>query len=156
MVTAVQHNVGLGQIQVARNDEMLTSILGSCIGVVIYDQSRRIAAFAHVVLPTSGGRPGSPGRFADSAVPAMLQQLRNEGANPQQLRAKITGGACMFGNSQINIGERNAEEVRRQLKEKKIPLIAEDVGGAKGRKVHFSPQTSQLEVVVMGVTSTII
>lgn len=156
MTTAEQINVGLGQIQLARNDEILASILGSCIGVVIYDPQRKIASFAHVVLPLSGGRPGSPGRFADTAVPAMLQELRSQGANPQQLRAKIAGGACMFGNNQMNIGDRNADEVRRQLKEKKVPLISEDVGGTKGRKVLFSPYTSQMEIVINGVNSTII
>ncbi|PQO44666.1 chemotaxis protein CheD [Blastopirellula marina] len=156
MVIAEQHIVGLGQIQIAKNDEVLSSILGSCIGVAIFDSSRRIAALAHVVLPNSGGRPGSPGRFADTAIPAMLQELRSKGANPQQLRAKIAGGARMFGNSQINIGERNADEVRRQLKEKNIPLIGEDVGGMKGRKVLFTPQTSKMEIFISGVTATII
>ncbi|MCC9604652.1 chemotaxis protein CheD [Blastopirellula sp. JC732] len=156
MVTAEQLNVGLGQIVLARNDEILASILGSCIGVAIYDPSQKIAALAHVVLPLSGGRPGSPGRFADTAIAAMLQELRNKGANPQQLRAKISGGACMFGNSQMSIGDRNAEEVRRQLKDKKIPLIAEDVGGTKGRKVLFSPYTAQMEIVINGVNSKII
>ncbi|MFI4874710.1 MAG: chemotaxis protein CheD, partial [Blastopirellula sp. JB062] len=141
---------------VARSDETLSSILGSCVGVAIYDPTHRIAALAHVVLPTSSGRPGLPGRFADTAIPEMLKELRIAGANPQQLRAKIAGGACMFANSQINIGERNAEEVRRQLSAKRIPLIAEDVGGTKGRKVHFSPQSSQLEVITMGVNSTVI
>lgn len=156
MVIAEQHLVGLGQIQIARNEDTLASILGSCVGVAVFDPSRRIAAFAHVVLPNSGGRPGLPGRFADTAIPTMLQELRNKGANPQQLRAKIAGGARMFGNSQINIGERNAEEVRRQLKEKNIPLIAEDVGGTKGRKVSFCPQTSKMEIFISGVSATII
>ncbi|MBA4016974.1 MAG: hypothetical protein C0483_07300 [Pirellula sp.] len=144
-------NVGMGQIAVVGRDQVARSVLGSCIGVVLYDERRCLGAFAHVVLPASGGRAGSPGKFADTAVPFMLEALRKAGADPKSVLAKITGGSNMFSaDGPFQIGKQNADAVRAQFKAANIRLVAEHLGGTSGRRVTFHPDTALLEIECVG------
>lgn len=148
--------VGMGQISVGRDDVLLRSVLGSCVGLAIYDEQRRIAAHAHIVLPASSGRVvGSPGKCVDTAIPWMIDALRAEGAIERRLLAKLIGGANMFaGNGPFKIGQNNADEVRRLLREFRIPLVGEDVGGKQGRRVTFNCANCQYTVEVSGQIAT--
>jgi chemotaxis protein CheD len=121
---------------------MMAIGLGSCIGLAIYDRDRRIGAMVHIMLPESSGRTDRPGKYADTAVPLLLNTLSNMGCHKSSLVVKMAGGACMFeyfGNN-LNIGERNAEKVRAVLAENQIRISAEEVGGKSGRTVAFYPE----------------
>ena len=147
--------VRMGEIAVARADEVLAAIgLGSCIGVALVDAQARVAGLAHVLLPEpASGREGGPGRYASTAVPALLDEIVRAGGARERLVAKIAGGSSMFpgltGNGIGAIGERNAEAVRQALAQLRIPLVAEDVGGSWGRTVHL--QASDGTYVVSNV-----
>ena len=150
-------NIGMGQIAVVGRDQTARSVLGSCIGVVLYDERRCLAAFAHVVLPSSGGRTGTPGKFADTAIPWMLEALRTAGADVKNVLAKITGGSNMFAaDGPFQIGKQNADAVRAILKSAGIRLIAEHLGGTHGRRVTFHPVTAVLEIECVGLQSVTI
>ena len=91
--------------------------------------------------PKVSGRTDRPGKYADTAVPLLLNKLSDMGCHRSSLVVKMAGGACMFeyfGNN-LNIGERNAEKVRAILAENQIRIAAEDVGGKAGRTVAFYP-----------------
>ena len=70
----------MGQMVVARGDASLSAVLGSCIGVALHHAGLQIGGLGHVVLPDSHGRVGQPGKFADTAIPAMLKSLQAAGA----------------------------------------------------------------------------
>lgn len=143
--------VGMGQIAVARNSTRLTAVLGSCIGVTLFHPRLRIGAMGHVVLPRANGQATTPGKFADTAVPHMVQVLLHEGANVGALVAKITGGACMFGgNGPLQIGLSNVEAVEAALAAAGIRLAGRDVGGSKGRRVVFDAATGNLTIETAG------
>jgi len=135
--------VRMGDMAVARDGEVLAAIgLGSCIALALADPERRVAGLAHVMLPEpASGREGGPGRFATTAVPALLEELLRAGASRDRIVAKIAGGASMFRGLSPGgvgaIGERNAEATRRALERLGIPLAGEDVGGNWGRTVHL-------------------
>lgn len=144
-------SVGMGQVVVATAPVHLSSVLGSCVGVALYHRRLKLGALAHVVLPDSCGRPGLPGKFADTAVPYMIRQLEAKGAPRNQLVAKIVGGACMFGiGGPLQIGDTNIEAVVRALAASGIRVQAQDVGGTKGRRVTFDCATGQLLVQIVG------
>lgn len=144
-------SVGMGELKVAESPGALASVLGSCIGVVIYHTRKKVAALAHVMLPEQAGREGPPGKFADTAVPAMLDELLKHQVPNAGLVAKISGGANMFGNSgPMQIGQANAEAVKEALLLKKIPLVGEDVGGAGGRRVKLDCETGLLTIACIG------
>jgi len=146
-------NVGMGDIKITDDPEVvLTALgLGSCVGVVLYEPSRRIAAMLHVVLPDSRGRDEKDKRFrfADRAIPEAIRQLQAKGANPRKLKAAIAGGAAMFNfgtASHINIGKDNAAAVREQLRLAHIPIVADDTGGDMSRTLIFELETGEVKV----------
>ncbi|HUF12774.1 MAG TPA: hypothetical protein VMN78_06735 [Longimicrobiales bacterium] len=140
--------VRMGELAVAREDEVLAAVgLGSCIGVALFDPEARLAGLAHVLLPEpTSGREGGPGRFASTAVPALLEELIGAGAGRERIVAKMAGGASMFRglspNGEGAVGERNAAAVRRALEQLDIPLLGEDVGGNWGRTVYVQASDS--------------
>ena len=154
--------VGIAQMDVVRVPKTIrTSGLGSCVGVVIYDESKKLAGMVHVMLPDSSlnrTETVNVAKFADTGVSALIDLLKKEGAQSFKLKAKIAGGAQMFqftsDKDSMRIGPRNVEAVKAQLKKFSIPIVAEDTGGNSGRTIEFDPATSKLNIrtVNQGVT----
>ncbi|EIJ81476.1 CheD [Bacillus methanolicus PB1] len=146
--------VGIADMKIVRAPGLIrTSGLGSCVGVVIYDQVKEIAGLAHVMLPDSTlAKAGTINRakYADTAIKELVSLLVKGGASPLALKAKIAGGAQMFqfaaANDMMRIGPRNVEAVKRELAELKIVIVAEDVGGNNGRTIEFNPKTCELTI----------
>lgn len=146
--------VGIAQMNIVKSPHTIrTSGLGSCVGVVLYDEFKGIAGLIHVMLPDSSlSRSDSlnVAKFADTAIPAMLEQLKREGVYPFRLKAKIAGGSQMFqfatNRESMRIGPRNVEAVKQQLKNFSIPIVAEDTGGNSGRTIEFDTANSLLQI----------
>jgi chemotaxis protein CheD len=132
--------LGIGEYRVG-SFPMMTIGLGSCIGLTLYDETVKVGAMVHIMLPDSAGRTDRPGKYADTAIPLLVKELEALGCKNRSLIAKMAGGACMFEyfGANLNIGERNADKVRTLLKANNIKLAAEDVGGKVGRSITFLP-----------------
>ncbi len=143
-------NVGVAQVKFGTNPAMLRTILGSCVGICVYDRMKKIGGLAHILLPndTSGG--ANPEKYADTAIPLLVNFLLKEGAKKEFMSAKIAGGASMFkfdANITLGqIGNRNIEETRTVLAKLGIPIVAEDVGGNVGRVIDFFLEDGRLKV----------
>jgi chemotaxis protein CheD len=149
--------VGMGQAFARRAPQRLWSILGSCVAVALCDPKRRVGALSHVVLPSSSGRNGSPAKFADTAVPHMLQLLREVGVPSDGLVAKIAGGASMFGHSMpMEVGESNFQSIIKALQVAGIRVAAKDIGGNKGRRVTLDCTSGELLIEIQGSPSKIL
>lgn len=141
--------VRIGDVQLLASDSgarLVTVGLGSCVGVAIIDLQRGTAALAHVFLPeqpVDGPRDGAgPGTYADVAIPELVRRLHAAAGTrtTRQLVAVIAGGACMFaGRTGADVGERNAAAVRAALRASGVELVAEDVGGTRGRTMRVAP-----------------
>lgn len=146
--------VGISDIKVAFAPKKLrTSGLGSCVGVIIYNLTDKAAVMAHVMLPDNMTKTSNvhPGKYANTAIEAMLVELRNYiGQTHHHFQAKIAGGAEMFKHSNstslFRIGPRNVEVIKQELAKFKIPIVAEDTGGNKGRSIEFEPSTGLLTI----------
>ncbi|WP_313798657.1 chemotaxis protein CheD [Cytobacillus sp.] len=146
--------VGIADMNIVKTPDIIrTSGLGSCVGVVVYDQAREIAGLAHVMLPDSSlAKSGvlNIAKYADTAVKDLVSKLIRHGARASFLKAKIAGGAQMFqfsgGNDMMRIGPRNVEAVKLELAALNIAIMAEDVGGNSGRTIEFNPQTCILHI----------
>jgi chemotaxis protein CheD len=136
----IQVMVGIGEYAISGNP-MATIGLGSCIALILHDGSRASGGMAHIMLPSSNGRSDRPAKFADTAVEFLQRELRNKGARNGSLIAKLVGGACMFKtfNGNLNIGERNIEAVRKEVKKYGIIIKGEEVGGCAGRSLTYYP-----------------
>lgn len=141
----------MGQIAAGRAPQRMKAILGSCIGLTLYNAEHQRGAMAHVVLPASAGREAAPGKFADTAVPRMLAMLKEHGLAPAALVAKLAGGANMFnGSGPLQIGDANAAAVADALKRAGIRIAAQDLGGTRGRRVEFDCATGKMTIQCAG------
>ncbi|QOY34495.1 chemotaxis protein CheD [Anaerobacillus isosaccharinicus] len=146
--------VGMADLNVAKPPKKIrTSGLGSCVGVVIYDETTKICGMAHVMLPNSSlgkSETMNKAKYADTALDVLLENLSKLGAKKSQLKAKLAGGSQMFkfssSSEMMRIGPRNVEAVKEKLRELRISIVAEDVGGSSGRTIEFDPVTSKLSI----------
>ena len=156
MTTAAEVMVRMGEMAVSRTPgDVLVSIgLGSCIGLCLIDRRRQAVGLAHVMLPTGG--PGeTPGKFAPSAVPALVDELEQLGAVKSALEAVLVGGAQMFsfgnaGAGKLDVGARNDAATREALDAARIPVIADATGGSTGRTVRLLVEEPRVVVKEAG------
>ena len=139
--TPVRAYLAPGRLYASGEDAQVTTILGSCVAVCIWDAQAQVGGINHFLLPSGG--PASP-RFGDSAVALLIGRLLELGAHRGRLSAKVFGGACVleaFRADEWSLGARNVEMAREQLAAAGIPVVGEDVGGDRGRKLVFHVRT---------------
>lgn len=151
------HKVGMADLKVCGVPDVLSTLgLGSCIGICLYDPITKIAGLAHIMLPSSEAikNNSNVAKFADTAIIKMIDDMVKVGANRKRLVAKIAGGAQMFAfssqNDSMKVGQRNAESVRKILKELSINILADDTGGNYGRTIEFSTENGKLLIKTIG------
>lgn len=155
-MTLTETMVRMGELAAsATPGDVLTTIgLGSCIGLVVVDRARAVAGLAHVMLPEAPSAPTltEPGKFADTAVPALLDAVVALGARRVRLDAILVGGAQMFsfGGGSMDVGARNEAAVRQALAAARLPVRVAQTGGGKGRTVRVEPATGVVRVKVAG------
>jgi chemotaxis protein CheD len=136
--------------------KIMTIGLGSCVGIGLYDRTKGIAGLAHIMLPdsTSFKNVTNEYKFADLAIPILIEKMIGLGCSKRNLTAKIAGGASMFNfsdKSMVNdIGKRNVEAVKKTLDEQNIPILASDVGGNKGRTMILFAEDGLVNVKTIG------
>lgn len=138
-------SVFMGDIDLANRSDRINMILGSCVGIVLVDPIRKLAALAHVMLPEwKGGLLDQPGKYANTAVPALLGLLKMSALEAPRLVATVAGGANMFGSPKSydvdipHVGQSNIEQVKAALGRLKIPITREETGGYSGRKIELT------------------
>ncbi len=152
--------VGIADMNAATSpDKIITVGLGYCIGIALYDKTKALGGLAHIMLPdsTQFNNVTNPLKFADLAIPLLIERLEKMGASRRNMKAKIAGGASMFNFSDksmiMDIGNRNGIAVRNTLNEYSIPIVGEDTGGNKGRTMILDTTDGvvQIKTVGMGV-----
>jgi chemotaxis protein CheD len=155
---AMEVRVGIADLNtVVSPGKLITVGLGSCIGIALYDKIIGVGGLAHIMLPdsTQFNNLANPHKFADLAIPILVEKLEKMGANKRNIKAKIAGGASMFSFSDksmiMDIGGRNSTAVKNVLIKFSIPLISEDVGGNKGRTMIFDTSNGIVQIKTVGI-----
>ncbi|MBZ9636043.1 chemotaxis protein CheD [Clostridium sp. FP1] len=150
--------VGIADLNVAFSPyKIITVGLGSCIGIAIYDKAIGIGGLAHIMLPDSSqfNKITNEMKFADLAIPILVEKMIKKGATLRNMRAKIAGGASMFNFPDksiiMDIGNRNGIAVKSALKSLSIPILSEDIGGNKGRTLIFDTTSGVLSIRTVGM-----
>lgn len=149
---------------------LVTSGLGSCVGIALADVDAGVAGLAHAMLPAAGtdrtstGERGGVGdenetsldedsrptgaKYVDTAIPALVEEMLELGAARSRIEARLAGGSAMFNfTSRAGaVGERNIAAARETLEHHDIPLVASDVGGDHGRSLSFDASTGELTI----------
>jgi len=165
--------VGVADYAVAdAGSTLVTSGLGSCVGIALSDVDAGVAGLAHAMLPTAGSdrdrqptgdadgsggdedsAPGgdvrpSGAKYVDTSIPALVEEMVERGAARSRIEARLAGGSAMFDftSSAGAVGERNITAARETLDRLGITLVASDVGGEHGRSLAFDASTNELAI----------
>ncbi|CAM4302041.1 chemoreceptor glutamine deamidase CheD [Kerstersia similis] len=130
---------------------MLTTVLGSCVAACVRDGNSGVGGMNHFVLPGAAPAgvqaPAGRMRYGLHAMDTLIDELLKAGARRQHLQAKVFGGgAVLAGMSRLAVGASNASFVLDYLEQAEIPVLAQDLGGIRARRVNFFPATGLTRV----------
>ncbi len=141
-----KHYLYPGALFVSKKPYYITTILGSCVAVCLYDKRLHIGGMNHFLLPLWNGEGLPSPKFGNIAIMQLISKMKASGSDPSDLIAKVFGGAAVLNvkNEVFYIGERNIAIALKTLKEQGIPVVAESTGGDKGRKIIFNTLTGEI------------
>lgn len=129
-----------GNLHVSVEPCQITTILGSCVSICLWDKKRRLGGMNHFLLPAARSETCNSSRFADVATSALLQHLQSAGCQRCDLVSKIFGGAAILRNETLyptSLGANNVVAALRLMESAAIPVVAAETGGDRGRKIVF-------------------
>jgi chemotaxis protein CheD len=138
-----------GEVYVSQAPALVSTVLGSCVSVILYSPDARMGAMCHAMLPC--GTDEDPFRYVDSAVGYLYGRLRAISGRAGGFEAKLFGGADMLdqpgrANGYVSIGRQNIDAALKTIEALGLRLIASDTGGDRGRKVFFYSGTGEVFV----------
>ena len=125
----------------ANRAEVITTLVGSCVAVCLFDAGNGVGGMNHFMLPYAGDGE-SPARSQDLrygayAMDSLLQGVLAGGGRAERLKAKVFGGGELIRTEQYNVAEANVKYALEYLEKRGIPVAAMDVGGCFGRKIYY-------------------
>lgn len=140
-----------GMLVAQADDIAITTVLGSCVSVCLWDDRTGIGGMNHYLLPLWNGEGLKTPRYGNVAIPLLVEKLLCLGCERRNLKAKVFGGAALLemGKGLMNIGQRNTEFAEDALSEAGIKIVCRDTGGTLGRKILF--RTGSGEVLLKRV-----
>jgi chemotaxis protein CheD len=144
-----RHFLYPGTIFAEPYDYIISTVLGSCVSVCLWDQVYHRGGMNHIMLPYWNGEGLATPKYGNIAMDKLLGKVLKIGCRHEHLVAKVFGGANVTGTGLevFMIGDRNISLVLQMLEEFKIPVVAKDIGGQLGRKIIMNTETG---VVLVG------
>jgi len=134
-------NIVQGEYAVSAEPEaVISTLLGSCVSVCMFDAKRGVGGMNHFLLPGDElGVGGQVQRHGVYLMELLINGLLKKGVDKRNLEAKIFGGAATVASIVEQIGEKNIAFARKFLQAEGIPVVGESVGGNSGRRIQFWP-----------------
>lgn len=133
-----------GEFYVTTQQEMITTVLGSCVSACVYDPFRKVGGMNHFMLPGSESGDGSA-RYGLFAMESLLNEILKLGCRKSDLKAKLFGGGQII-EKMTDVGQKNIRFAKTFLFSEGIPLESHDLGLIYPRKVNFFPLTGRAMV----------
>ena len=151
------HYLHPGNLFASSNPHVVTTILGSCIAVCLFDPTKKIGGINHYMLPLWNGEGLPIPRFGNVAIKKLIEKMEMLGANKRTLQAKVFGGSSIHKTASglLNVGLRNIDIAKDMLEEERIPIIGSDMGGSRGRRVLFYTDTGSVKMRYIRKTKTL-
>ncbi|PHI34902.1 chemotaxis protein CheD [Pseudoalteromonas sp. GCY] len=139
-----------GEFYVSKQDELISTVLGSCIAACVYDEKLGIGGMNHFMLPGAKALREVHAddlncRYGNWAMEYLINEVLKNGASRSNLKIKLFGGGKII-SAMTDIGEGNIRFAQAYVEEECLNLISQDVGGPWPRKVIFHPQSGKAQV----------
>ena len=137
------HYLHPGNLFAHKNPHVVTTILGSCVAVCLWDPVLKIGGINHYLLALWNGEGLALPKYGNIAIKNLIDKMEQLGSNKRVLKAKVFGGAAMHQNSSglLNVGKRNIIVAEDILAKEGIPTVSSDTGGLIGRRLLFYTET---------------
>lgn len=143
-----------GEYYVTVGNELITTVLGSCVSACIRDPDTGVGGMNHFMLPGDNGKShdkwgGSDclsTRYGVAAMETLINDILKQGSRKNRLELKLFGAGEVLKMETFNVGKQNASFVRDFARMEGLPVAAEDLGGTHPRKVNFFPKTGRVMV----------
>ncbi len=141
-----KHFLFPGNLYASATECTITTVLGSCIAVCLWDKVQRMGGMNHFMLPLWNGEGLATPKYGNIAMDKLLDRVLELGCRKQHLIAKVFGGANITGTGReaFMIGDRNTTLALQTLEDWKINVVASDVGGRVGRKIIMNTTTGEI------------
>ncbi len=138
--------IGVGEIYVATKPTEIVTVLGSCIAVCLYDPVNKFAAMNHYLVPLWNGNGLQSPKYGNVSIPKMIEKIISKGSRVRSLQAKVFGGGNInnITTPEMLIGKKNILIAKEILKEYNIKVVANDVGGFRGRRIMMRSDTGKV------------
>lgn len=137
-----------GEYYVTQEDELIATVLGSCVSACVRDRAFGIGGMNHFMLPQqsdSDSITGAATRYGNYAMEHMINDMLKHGARRENLELKVVGGGRII-KGMTNIGQRNIDFILEYIQTEGLRLLGQDLGGDLPRKVIYQPRTGKLLV----------
>lgn len=132
-----------GEFQVSKDPTVaLSTVLGSCVAVCLYDTEAKVGGMNHYLLAEGARDDTNALRYGTNAMELLINALLKRGATRSLLRAKVFGGSQLSGRFG-HIGRTNVEFALGFLSAEGLPIEGQDLGGTTARRVNFHPVTGR-------------
>ena len=133
-----------GELVVAEQPTLITTVLGSCVALTFHHRRRRIGAICHALLPW-GGPQADSGRFVDSALRRLLDEFACRGIEPREIEVKLFGGANLAGGMEsLAVGRKNVAAAEKLAAAAGLRIRACSIGGGQGLRLRFLTATGEV------------
>ena len=140
------------QLHVAKEATEITTVLGSCVAVCVWDSVAGVGGMCHFMLPDAiGGKADSP-RYAKHAIRELIDGVVAKGGLRHRLKARVYGGGTMLNAavSENDLGSKNVKAAREWLENARVPIVDQQVRGNHGRRLVFHTDDGSVEVRRVG------
>ncbi len=136
-----------GEYYVTRQDELIGTVLGSCIAACVRDPEAGCGGMNHFMLPHSDDSPtellSAAFRYGNHAMEHLVNALLKMGARRGRLEFKLFGGAKVVAGMS-DVGERNIGFIERYMQLEGYRARVTDLGGTRPRKIIYDPLTGKV------------
>lgn len=129
-------------------EEVLTTILGSCIAACIRDPVSGVGGMNHFLLPDGNSGDREARCYGVNAMELLINDILKHGGDRRRLEAKLFGGANVV-SALTDVGSRNYAFARQFLTDEGIPIVGGDVGGELARRIQYMPVNGRARQAVV-------
>jgi chemotaxis protein CheD len=141
-----------GELYVTRADEVITTVLGSCVSACIRDPQRGVGGLNHFLLPHApdDADDGATARYGLYALECLVNGVLRGGGRRADLEIKVFGGGRVIRGCG-DVGRANVEFVRSFFADEQMSIVSEDVGGAVARRLHYWPVSGRAQIMQLPI-----